>query len=150
MGPSGECFADAVADRDGVSAFGDDAGEARDDEELECMAHLLNVSADDAGNAADTVGDCEFGSCVRAVVDWRMVLWFHPGGVFGLPFYFLRAEGPFEEREPAGVVGEPGIELFVQQYDSADGLLYGALGNALPCPERVCAGLKGDGWGSVL
>src|ERR1700742_4276933 len=39
MGPGGECVADAVADRHGVSALSDDAGKARHDEELECVAH---------------------------------------------------------------------------------------------------------------
>ncbi len=64
---------DAVADGDGVSALGDDAGEARDDEELECVADLLDVYADDSGDAADAVGDCEFGACVCAesnIGDW--------------------------------------------------------------------------------
>ncbi len=59
-----------MADGDGVSALGDDAGEARDDEELECVAHLLDVHADDSGDAADSVGDCEFGACVCAEFDW--------------------------------------------------------------------------------
>ena len=67
MGSGGECEPDAVADGDGVSALGDDAGEARDDEELECVADLLDVYADDSGDAADAVGDCEFGACVCAV-----------------------------------------------------------------------------------
>ena len=56
-----------MADRDGVSAFGDDAGEARDDEELERVAYLLDISADDFGNTVDAVGTGEFGPCVRAV-----------------------------------------------------------------------------------
>src|SRR5215469_12924080 len=132
MGPGGECEPDAVADGNGVSALGDDAGEARDDEELERVAHLLDVSADDSGDAADAVGDCEFGACVRAVVDWWMVLRVHPGGVCGLLVYFLQAERPSKEREQAGVAGEPRVELPVQQHDSADGLLYGALGDTLP------------------
>ncbi len=42
------------------------------------------------------------------------------------------------------------IELPVQQSDSFDSLFYGAVGNALPCPQRVCAGLEGNGRSSVL
>ena len=63
---------DALADGDCVSALGHDAGEARDDEELECLADLLDVSADDSGDAADAVGDCEFGACVAQsnIGDW--------------------------------------------------------------------------------
>ena len=53
MGPGGERFADAVADGHGVSAFGDDAGEARHDEGLERVADFLHVPADDAGHDAD-------------------------------------------------------------------------------------------------
>src|SRR5271168_13424 len=107
MGPGGECKPDAVADGDGVSALGDDAGETRDDEELECVADLLDVYVDDPGDAADAVGDCEFGACVCAELDWRLVLWVHSDCVCGLPVYVLQAEGPFEVGEPVGVAGEP-------------------------------------------
>ncbi len=64
MGPGGECQPDAVADGDGVSALGDDAGEARDDEDVERLADLLDVPADDPGDAADALGHCEF-RCMR-------------------------------------------------------------------------------------
>src|ERR1700761_3682575 len=70
LGSGGECEPDAVADGDGVSALGDDAGEARDDEELECVAHLLDVYVDDSGNSADAVGDCELGARVCTEFDW--------------------------------------------------------------------------------
>ena len=64
MGPSGEREPDAVADGYGVSALGDDAGEARDDEELERVAHLLDLFADDPGHAADSRRHGEFGACL--------------------------------------------------------------------------------------
>src|SRR5580700_5688283 len=109
MGPGGECEPDAVADGDGVSALGDDAGEARDDEELECVADLLDVYANDSGDAADAVGDREFGACVCAELDRRLVLWVHPDRVCGLPVYVLQAEGSFEVGESARVAGEPRV-----------------------------------------
>src|SRR3954466_13918316 len=109
MGPGGECEPHAMADGDGVSAFGDDAGEARDDEELECVADLLDVSADDFRDTADAVGDCELGACVCAEFDWWMVLWIYPDCVCGLPVYVLQAAGSFEVGEPAGVAGEPRV-----------------------------------------
>src|ERR1700692_814899 len=105
MGSGGECEPDALADGDGVSTLGDDAGEARDDEELECVAHLLDVHAYDSGDAADAVGDCELGSWVCAECDWRFVLWVHPDSVCDLSVYFFQAEGPLEVGEQAGVAG---------------------------------------------
>src|SRR5438270_771648 len=106
MGPGGECQPDAVADGDGVSALGDDAGEAWDDEELECVADLLDVSADDSGDAADAVGDCELGACLCAVCYWQLVLWVHSDCICGLPVYVFQAAGSFEVGEQAGVAGE--------------------------------------------
>src|SRR5271165_2019498 len=47
MGPGGERVAAAVADHDRVSAFGNDAGEARHDEDVEHVAHLHYVSTGD-------------------------------------------------------------------------------------------------------
>ena len=44
MGPGGECVADAVAHGDGVSAFGDDAGKARHDEDVEYVADVHHRS----------------------------------------------------------------------------------------------------------
>src|ERR1700723_2210883 len=114
MGPGGECESHAMADGDRVSPFRDDAGKTRDDEELECVADLLDVHADDSGDAADAVGDCEFGACVCAELDWRLVLWVHPDCVWGVPVYVLPAEGSFEVGEQAGVAGEPRVELPVQ------------------------------------
>ena len=53
--------------------------------------------ADDSGDAADAVGDCEFGACVCAVEYRGLVLWVHPDCVCGLPVYVLQAAGSFEE-----------------------------------------------------
>ncbi len=82
-------------------------GKARDDEELECVAYLLDVSADDSGNTADAVWNCEFCPCIRAVFDRKLVLWVHSRGVFGLPVYVLQAERPSEDGKQAGVRSEP-------------------------------------------
>src|ERR1700748_1211635 len=105
LGSVRERESDAVADGDGVSALGDDAGKARDDEELECVAHLLDVYADDPWNAADAGGDCELSACVCAEFNRRLVLWLHSDCVCGLFVYVLQAAGSFEEREPARVAG---------------------------------------------
>ena len=65
--------------------------------------------ADDPGDAADAVGDCEFGACICAELDWGLVLRIHPDCVCGLFVYVLHEHGPFEEREQAGVAGEPRV-----------------------------------------
>ncbi len=66
MGSGRERHLDAVADGHRLSALGDDAGEARHDEELERLADLLDVHADDAGNAADALRPGELRARVRA------------------------------------------------------------------------------------
>ena len=45
LGPGGECQLHALAHRHRLSALGDDAGEERHDEELECLADLLHLPA---------------------------------------------------------------------------------------------------------
>src|SRR5580698_6591397 len=117
MGSGGECKPDAMADRDSVSALGHDAREARDDEELECVADLLDVHADNSGDAADPVGSRLFGACVCAEFDWRLVLWVHSHRVCRLPVYVLQATRSFEDGKQTGRTGEPGVELSVQQSD---------------------------------
>src|SRR5579883_2210481 len=56
LGPGGKCLADAVAHRHRISAFGDDAGKTRHDEELERLADLLHLRAFHLRHAADAVG----------------------------------------------------------------------------------------------
>ena len=53
MGSGRECFVAAVAYRNGVSALGDDAGKARNDEGVERVARVLHVCAMHSWNAAD-------------------------------------------------------------------------------------------------
>ena len=67
MGPGGERFPAAVADHDCVSAFGDDAGEARHDEDVEHVAHLHHVSAGDFRHVPHAQRRGEFGARVCAV-----------------------------------------------------------------------------------
>src|SRR6185312_5787218 len=88
MGPGGKCVADAMADRDGVSAFGDDAGKARQEEDLERVADLRHFHADDCGNSADAVPAGEFGACLCAVAHRELVLDF-PGDCAGGVFVHL-------------------------------------------------------------
>ncbi len=73
MGSGGECLADAVADRHRISAFGDDAGKARHAEDVEHVADLRHVLAGDSGNVPDPQRNHQFGACLRAVVDRRLV-----------------------------------------------------------------------------
>jgi hypothetical protein len=85
LGPSGECFAAAVADGYGVSAFGDDAGKARHDEGMERVAGVRHLHAVHFGNDADAQRGGEFGACVRAIEYWKLVPGlsdFDSGGVF--------------------------------------------------------------------
>jgi hypothetical protein len=84
LGPGGERELHAMADGHGLSALCDDAGKERHDEELERVAHLLHVSADAAGHAADARGAGEFGACVCAVVDRNMVCGVHGDRAGGL------------------------------------------------------------------
>ena len=69
MGPGGKCLPDAMADGHGLSALGDDAGEARHDEDVERLANLLDVPADDSRNAVDALGHRVERPCIRAVFD---------------------------------------------------------------------------------
>src|ERR1700743_417341 len=133
MGPGGECEPDAVADGNCVSAFGDDAGETRNDEERECVADLLDLHANDPGDLIDAIWGREFSTCVCPELDWRLVLWIHSDRVCCLPVYVLQAEGPFEDREQIGRTGEPGVELPVQQSDFAGRLFHSLVGNAVSC-----------------
>jgi hypothetical protein len=74
LGSRGECFADAVADGHSLSAFGHDAGKTRHDEELERVAHLLDVCAVDSGHAADAIRSGEFGARICRIRDRNVVL----------------------------------------------------------------------------
>src|ERR1700722_942517 len=76
VGSGGECVATAMDYWDCVSAFGDDAGEARDDEGVECVARLYNLHAVHSGDFAYALGRGEFGACVRAILDRELVCGF--------------------------------------------------------------------------
>ncbi len=85
-------------------------------------------------------------SSVHAFAQSSIGTWFvvvHGDRAGGVPVHVLQAARPPEDREPAGVAGEPRVELPVQQHGVAGGLLYGALGHAVPGAERVCAGHEG-------
>ena len=56
-----------------IGNYGDDAGAQGDDEELECVADLLNLFADAAGHAADARGT---GSSVHAFAQSSIGTWF--------------------------------------------------------------------------
>ena len=73
MGPGRECLADAMAHRHRISAFRDDAGKARHDEDVEHVADLRHVLAGDSGNVPDPQRYRQFGACLRAVFHRRLV-----------------------------------------------------------------------------
>ena len=74
---------------------------------VECLADLLDVPADDPGNAADPVRHCQQRPCLRAVIDRELVLRVHPHRLRRLPVHLLQAERPPEERKQTGVARQP-------------------------------------------
>ncbi len=111
LGPGGERVAAAVAERDGVSALGDDAGKEGHDEGLEHRAgfgHLLPVHS---GDVPDALGRGAIGACVRAV-GHRQIFRQLPGA--GNRGHHLPDSGPAglpEERSAAGIGDFARIEL---------------------------------------
>ena len=97
LGPGGERELYAVAYRHGLSALGDDAGEKGDDEELECVAHLLHFPAYAAGHAVDPRRTGELGPRVRAVVDRNMVCGVHGDCAGGVHLHLHSAAQPPED-----------------------------------------------------
>ena len=57
-------------------------------------------------------------------------------------FTFFKQQGPLEVGEQAGVAGEPRVEFSVQQSGAAGGLLYGAVGDAVPVLSEYVQGSK--------
>ncbi len=139
-----------MADRHRLPALRHDAGKARHDEELECVADLLHVPADHPGHAADAIGRGQLCARVCPVGHRRMVLHVYRHRVRGVPIHFPLPARPPEVREQAGVAGEPRVQLPVQQHDPAGCVLYGAMGHAVPGAQRVRAGLQGYGRAAVL
>ena len=76
LGPGRECVSDAMADRDGVSAFGDHAGKARHDARVECVARLSHVHVMHPGDFADAQRRGEFRPCLRGIEHRPLVLGF--------------------------------------------------------------------------
>jgi cytochrome c-type biogenesis protein CcmF len=140
LGPGGERFADAVADGHRLPALGDDAGEARHDEELERVADLLHLHARDFGHAADALG---LVSSVHAFAQSAIGTWFWVFLVIVLAvclFTLHPAPRPSEVGAQAGVAGLARVELPVQQPRPAGRVLHGAVGNAVSGAVGVRAG----------
>src|ERR1700744_563599 len=68
MGSGRERLADAMAHRYRLPALSDDAGEARHDEELECVADLLHLHALDSRYAAHALRTGTVRARLRAVL----------------------------------------------------------------------------------
>src|SRR5579862_1773230 len=94
MGPGRKRLADAVAYRHCISALRDDAGEARHDEELECLAHLLHISARHFRHSAHAFRSRQLRSRIRAVVDRYLVLDLPCHRSFRLSFYVYSPTRP--------------------------------------------------------
>ena len=132
MGSGGERQLYAVADGNGISALGDDAGAKRHDEELERVADFLHVSAHAAGNVADARRAGKFGARLCAIVDRHLVHSVHGHCAGGVHLHLRSAARTPENRAPHGIAGEPRIKFSVQQSCAADGLLRDPVGNAVP------------------
>src|SRR5579864_7155307 len=127
LGSGGECVAAAMDYGDCVSAFGDDAGETRDDEGLECVAGVHHLHALHSGDIAYALWCGEFGACVRAVVDWELVCGFSGACFYCLLLGLLAEPGLFAQRQSVGFAGVARVELSFQQSHSPCGLLFGSL-----------------------
>src|SRR5258708_31540048 len=73
MGPGGERFYSSLAQRNGFSAFRDDAGKTRHDEGVERLSHLYHLYAFDSGHIAGTQRPSQFRPFVRAIHHRHMV-----------------------------------------------------------------------------
>ena len=80
LGPGGERLADAVADRHGVSALGDDAGKARHDARVERLAGVHHVPAHDLRHLPDAQRRGQFRARLRAIDHRPVVLRLHRAG----------------------------------------------------------------------
>ena len=103
-----------------------------------------------ARNFPDALGRDQFGACVCAVVDRRLVHRVH-GPDAGYLRVLLREEqvAP-EERAQTGIAGFARVEFSVQQPAAAGGLLHRAVGHVLPHPLGVGAGTQSHGGRAVL
>ena len=111
MGPGGECVAAAVAHRNCVSAFGDDAREARDDESVERVAGVPHVLVMYFWDISDAQRRGEFGACVRAIFDRPMVRRIFDCDRAGVRGGVFQKQRLFEEQQPTGFAGVARIEL---------------------------------------
>ena len=73
MGSRRKRVADALAHRYCVPALGNDAGEARNAEDLEHVADFFHVHALDLRNVLDAQRRCQFCACLRAILNRRLV-----------------------------------------------------------------------------
>ena len=123
----------AMAHRHRFSALGDDAGEARHDEDLERVADLLHLHAVHPRHVADALRRGQFRARLRAVLHRHMVLCVprHRASSFASSPSSAKPR-PSEVGAQAGIAGLPRVELPVQQPDAAGGLLHRAVGHAVP------------------
>ncbi len=143
MGPGGERLADALAHRHRLPAFGHDAGEARHDEELECVADLLHLHAFHSWHAAHPLRSGQLRARLRAVLHRQLVLRLSLHRAGGLHLHLHSAARSPQVRPQDRVARLARVELPLQQPHLSRRLLHHPLGHALPRSQRVCARQQG-------
>ncbi len=104
----------AMADGHGVSALRDDAGKARDDEGLECVAGVLHIFALHPGNVSDAQRRGQLGSRLRAIQHRCLVRELHRVDHPGVPRGLFEESRLPEERKSTRFDCFARIELPVQ------------------------------------
>ena len=117
-----------------------DAGEARHDEELERLAHLLDIFADAPWYAAHARRTCFQRARLCAKLHRQLVHRLYGDRARRLPVHLLQAARPPQNREPSSKRRQPRGQLPLQQHDPAGGLHHRPRRHAVSHPERVCAG----------
>ena len=113
MGSGGECQLPAVADFDGVSAFGDDAGEEGDDEGVEYRAGGGHVLPLHFWDVYDAKRNCCLGPCVCVVEYWELLFGVFDAGDRVDDLHDIGAVGLFEIGIGVGKRRFAGIEFSV-------------------------------------
>src|SRR4051812_17928746 len=85
LGPCGKRFPASMAFHYGIPALSHDAGKARHDESVECLANLYHLHALNPGNAADTKRHRQLCALICAIQYRQLVYWISSNYFCGLP-----------------------------------------------------------------
>ena len=114
VGSCRERFADAVAHRHRLPAFGDDAGKAWDVEDVEHLAGLRHVLASHSRNFPHAQRHHQFGSRLRTVAHRKLVRMVPCDQPDRVHRFFLPEQIAIAQRTQARVAGVARVEFPVQ------------------------------------